>query len=184
VNIVANGPIIRREWAMSNANTFSIKPVAKLIEQYAKNSCASIDPFANTNKIALITNDLDQSCGCDYSMDAIEFLRSRPDSSADLVLFDPPYSSRQVAEHYKRLGKTVNMETTQSSFWGRLRDEIARVTMENGIVISFGWNSVGVGKTRGFEQIELLIVCHGSAKNDTICTVERKRGGYENTIFG
>jgi len=41
-------------------------------------------------------------------------------------------------------------------------------------VISFGWNSGGIGKTNGFEILEILLVAHG-AHNDTICTVERKR---------
>jgi hypothetical protein len=31
-----------------------------------------------------------------------------------------------------------------------------------------------MGKTRGFEIIEILMVCHGGNINDTICTVERK----------
>ena len=44
----------------------------------------------------------------------------------------------------------------------------------NGVALCFGWNSNGVGKTRGFEMQEVLIVPHGGSKNDTICTVERK----------
>lgn len=43
----------------------------------------------------------------------------------------------------------------------------------NVIVISFGWNSNGIGKTKGLEIIEILIVAHGGQHNDTICTVER-----------
>jgi len=37
-----------------------------------------------------------------------------------------------------------------------------------------GWDSNGFGKNRGFELIELLLVCHGGRHNDTIVTVERK----------
>ena len=66
------------------------------------------------------------------------------------------------------------MQTTQSSFWGNLKKEIARVVKPNGIVISFGWNSNGIGKTKGFEIIEILLVSHGGNHNDTICVVERK----------
>lgn len=39
-----------------------------------------------------------------------------------------------------------------------------------------GWNSNGLGKGRGFELDELLIVAHGGSKNDTIVTVEEKIG--------
>lgn len=66
------------------------------------------------------------------------------------------------------------MKTTQSSFWGNLKKEISRITKEEGIVISFGWNSCGIGKTNGFEIIEILMVSHGGWHNDTIITVERK----------
>lgn len=48
---------INREWAMPNSNTFSIKPIRELIERYLSGTI--IDPFANQNKLATITNDLD-----------------------------------------------------------------------------------------------------------------------------
>jgi len=41
-------------------------------------------------------------------------------------------------------------------------------------VLSFGWNSVGMGITRGYEIVEILLVCHGGAHNDTICIAEKK----------
>lgn len=44
----------------------------------------------------------------------------------------------------------------------------------NGICLSFGWNTNGVGKKREFEIIEILVVAHGGSKNDTLCTVEKK----------
>ena len=34
--------------------------------------------------------------------------------------------------------------------------------------------SNGIGKNRGFEMLEILLVPHGGSKNDTIVTVERK----------
>jgi hypothetical protein len=48
-----------------------------------------------------------------------------------------------------------------------------------GIVLSFGWNTNGIGLARGFNIEEILLVAHGGAKNDTICTVERKSIHYE-----
>ena len=43
-----------------------------------------------------------------------------------------------------------------------------------GVVISFCWDSQGIGKKRGFEIIEIRLVCHGACHNDTIITVDRK----------
>ena len=165
---------INRIWEMPNKNTFNIKCVKNLIEKYFNPDFESIDPFANTNRIAKITNDLDSEVKADFCMDALDFLKTFDDNSVDFCLYDPPFSPRQVSECYKKLGRTVNMQTTQSSFWGNLKKEIARVTKKDAIVISFGWNSNGIGKTKGFEIIEILLVSHGGNHNDTICTVEKK----------
>lgn len=172
--IMINKPIISREWSMPNKNTFDIKCINDLIHRYFKPEYKSIDPFANKNRIAAITNDLDPEMNTDYCMDALDFLKQFADNSVDFILYDPPFSPRQVSECYKKLGKTVNKETTQSSFWGNLKKEIARILKPNGIVISFGWNSNGIGKTKGFEIVEILMVAHGGNHNDTICTVEIK----------
>jgi len=45
---------------------------------------------------------------------------------------------------------------------------------QDAVVLSFGWNSAGMGVKRGFELVECLICCHGSAHNDTICIAERR----------
>lgn len=166
---------ITRKWAMPSGNTFDIDPIRRLILRYHPASCDSIDPFANRNRLAKITNDIDPAMGCIFSQDALEFLKERSTNSADLVLFDPPYSPRQVAECYKAMGLTVNMETTQASFWAALKDEIARILRPGGYCISAAWNSNGIGITRGFQQVEILLVAHGGQHNDTIITVEQKQ---------
>ena len=38
-------------------------------------------------------------------MDALKFLEARKSESADLVLYDPPYSITQAAELYHSYGK-------------------------------------------------------------------------------
>ncbi len=163
---------INRVWAMPNANAFSIKPIAELIGRYYHKN--SIDPFANSNKIASITNDLNPAFGTDFNLDATDFLKQIESDSIDLCLYDPPYSPRQVSEVYKQFGKTVNMQTTQASYWSDQKKEISRLMRASGIVISFCWNSGGIGAKYGFEIIEILLVPHGGWHNDTIVTVERK----------
>jgi len=157
---------------MPSSNTFDIKPIKELIHRYANGII--IDPFANKNKIATITNDLDDSFDTDYNMDALEFLKIFDDESVDTVLFDPPYSSRQVAECYKKMDMTVNMQTTQGSYWSKQKAEIQRIVKPEGIAITCSWNSGGIGKKYGFEIVEILLVPHGGWHNDTIVVVERK----------
>lgn len=163
---------ITRIWAMPNKNTFSIKPIGELIDRHIGGY--SIDPFANNNKLATVTNDLDTEFDTDYHFDALDFLKRFDSESVDVVLFDPPYSPRQVSECYKALDMAVNMQTTQASFWGKMKKEIARIVKANGKVVTCGWNSGGIGKTAGFRQVEILLVPHGGWHNDTIVTVEQK----------
>lgn len=167
-------PLFGRKWEMPNHNTFDIKCIRKLIHKYLKPEMFSIDPFANKCRLAKVTNDLNPEMGADYSMDAVDFLKMFGDKSVDFVFYDPPYSLRQVSEMYKSVGKEVTMETTQSSWRTKHINEISRIVKPDGIVMSFGWNSSGVGKERGFEIVEILLVAHGGSHNDTICVVERK----------
>jgi hypothetical protein len=158
---------------MPNKNTFKIKPIKEFIHNNLTDGII-IDPFANCNKIATVTNDLDPQYNTDYCLDALEFLRIFNDSSVDMVLYDPPYSPRQVSECYTKLGKTVNIKTTQASYWTNHKKEISRIIKSGGRVITFGWNSGGIGKKYGFEIKKILLVAHGGWHNDTICTLEIK----------
>lgn len=165
---------INRKWAMPSSKTFSIKPIAELIDKYNVDGCVSIDPFANDSKIAMITNDIDTQYDTDYNMDATDFLKMFADESVDLVLYDPPYSARQISECYKKLGMSVNMQTTQASYWTKQKKEIARILRKGGHCITCGWNSGGIGSSNGFEIQEILLVAHGGWHNDTIVTVDKK----------
>ena len=121
-----------------------------------------------------ISNDIDPQYDTDCHKNALEFLRDFDSSSIGIVLYDPPYSFRQVSECYKKLDLTVTAKDTSNAFFANFKKEIARVVKKDGIVISCGWNSNGIGKKLGFEQQEILLVAHGSNHNDTIVTVERK----------
>ena len=135
-----------------------------------------LDPFANDGKLGTITNDLNSEFDTDYHLDALDFLKLFDDHSVDVILYDPPYSPRQVSECYKELNRTVNMQTTQATYWSNQKKEISRLVKPNGIVITCSWNSNGIGKSYGFELIEVLLVAHGGWHNDTIVTVERYHG--------
>lgn len=173
--------LIERKWSMPNGKTFTIKPIKELIKQELLEGVV-IDPFANemsikqvmTDKQQYISNDLDTQYKTDYHLDALDFLKQFKNESVDMVLYDPPYSPRQVSEVYKKMDRTVNMQTTQSSYWSNQKKEITRIVKKGGKVITFGWNSGGIGKSSGFEIQRILLVPHGGWHNDTLCTVEIK----------
>ena len=164
---------IGRIWAMPNKNTFEIKPIHDLIVDEITDGIW-IDPFANRNKLASITNDLSTEFDTDYHLDALDFLKMFDTDSVDGVLYDPPYSPRQVSECYNNVGYNVTWDTTKASFWGNHKREISRIVKIGGKVITFGWNSGGIGYKYGFEIQKVLLVPHGGWHNDTICTVEIK----------
>jgi len=162
---------IKRVWAMPNKWTFTIKPIKELLSRYVSKG-VWCDPFAGENSPAKVQNDL--SGKCEYCMDALEFLKTRKDNEFDGVLLDPPYSLRQVSEHYKKAGIKITGWHTSAGHTSAIKNEVKRILKRGGIAICFGWNSMGLGKNRGCEMIEILLVPHGGSKNDTIVTVERK----------
>ena len=171
----------QRTWAMPNKNTFSILPINQLISELILQKTLMkpakiIDPFCNESpfKDKCISNDLDPAITADYHKDALEFIKQFDTNEVDMVLFDPPYSPRQVSECYKKMGKSVNMQTTQASFWSNMKKEIGRAVKPGGVVVSCCWNSGGIGKKYGFKIIRVLLVPHGGWHNDTIVTVEEK----------
>jgi len=162
-----------RVWAMPNFATFKIKPIAELLQRYNVGS-GWVDPFAGWNSKAEITNDINQEAPTTYHMEAEQFIKKLSGSSYN-VLFDPPYSHRQISEHYKASGLKPSQLDTSAQFYSRVKNPLAKIVKLDGFVISFGWNSMGMGKTRGFEIIEILLVAHGGSHNDTIVTVEQKK---------
>jgi hypothetical protein len=161
---------------MPNAETFSLPPVAALLDRYLVHGMVVIDPFARNSKWGTITNDLNPSTSSQYHMLAEDFVEKYADEwEADCVLFDPPYSPRQIAECYQQVGRKATIVDTQNArLYKRVKDGLDRMLKPCGIAICCGWNSLGFGLTRGYEVTEVLLVTHGGAHNDTIVTVERK----------
>ena len=106
--------------------------------------------------------DISDEFSPDWVGDAFDFV-STTDLKFDTVIFDPPYSLRKSMEKYK--GKIVSNSV-------KIKNELKRVLNPNGRVVSFGYDSVGMSKSRGFEKKAICLVCHGGAHHDTICLME------------
>lgn len=158
---------------MPNHNTCTIKPIRELVSKYYRE--LSVDPFARDCELCSITNDLNKNTRSKFHLKADVFLESLDEMG--FVIFDPPYSLRQVKECYDSVGVGFTLKDTQNAIrWTVERDIIARKQKRGDVVLSLGWSSTCMGKERGYEIAEVLLVSHGSAHNDTICTVERKVG--------
>lgn len=161
---------------MPSAWTFTIKPIKELLREEITNDGQTwADPFAGKNSPAGTTNDLNTERPTTHHLDALEFLKSLPTAGYDGVLFDPPYSITQAKQCYDGIGmEQLTVKPTSMKYWGDCKSEIARITKKGGKVICFGWNTMGIGLTRGFTMTRILIVPHGGSKNDTLVTVEIK----------
>ena len=113
---------------MPNSRTFKIKSIRNLILKYIEKDITILDPFANEMSIKksiinskYISNDIDTDYKCDYNLDAYDFFKLFENKSIDMVLFDPPYSGRQVLECYKKLQKTITMHDTNSGFISKFK---------------------------------------------------------------
>lgn len=152
--------------------TFSIKPIKELISFYANRADNWIDPFAGRYSPAEFTNDLNPKSRATSHLPAVEFISNLAGEFSG-VLFDPPYSLRQLKECYDKFGIKMFQDDSQR-FPQNVKELIAPKIKKNGTAITCGWNSQGFGKNLGFKLIEILLVCHGRGHNDTIVTVERK----------
>lgn len=173
MDVVEDGVRIRRVWAMPNKYTFQIPQVKELLASYVTAHEKWVDPFAGFNSPAKETNDLNPKSPAKHHLQAVDFVKLFTD--IDGVLFDPPYSPRQIVECYKSAGLDVDMETTQNGrLYKEVKDELASRMRLGSIAISFGWNSGGFGARRGFKMLEMISIAHGGAHNDTIVVIEQK----------
>jgi len=113
-----------------------------------------------------------------YHLDAFDFLWTMRNQGIkpDLVIFDPPYSPRQIKECYNGIGlKMTQADGQRTHAWTKEKHIINQMLPLGGLFLYFGWDTVGMGKGRGFVIEEILLVCHGPGHNDTICIAERKQ---------
>ena len=112
-----------------------------------------------------VRNDIREDMNANYHMDALDFVKQYIGEKFNTVLLDPPYSYRKSMEMYD--GKVM-------SPFNALKNGIPKILEDRGIVITFGYHSTVMGKSRGFEIEHILLISHGGAIHDTIATIERK----------
>jgi hypothetical protein len=177
-------PRFSRVWDMPNADTFDVPSIGCFVKRYLLDARVSIDSYARNKRWATYTNDLNPATAADSHEDAEVFLSRLADQGvvADLVIIDPPYSPRQVKECYDSIGLALGWDDTQlGRVHKRLKRVINRLVAPGGVVLHFGWNTVGMGK--GWHLLEIMIVCHGSDHNDTICMAEVKLADSQGALL-
>ena len=165
---------------MPTADTFDCPPIGDFVRKYLRG--VSVDPFARNTQWATYRNDLNPDTLAEYHVDAEAFLLMllHREVKADCIILDPPYSPRQIKECYAEFGlKATEKDTQNAALYARVRKAARYLCKPGTVVLSFGWNSTGMGS--GFKQIEILLVAHGGAHNDTICMAE-ERVAYQESL--
>jgi len=146
-----------------NKYTFSIKPIRDWVE---KNSVGkTLNLFAGKTKLNLdeYRIDADKTMVADLYADAYNFVRYCKDKF-DTIILDPPYSYRKSMEMYNN---------KKMSRFNAVKDLLPKILNNNGKIITFGYQSISMGKSRGFIQQKILLMSHGGAIHDTIAVIEK-----------
>ena len=150
-----------------NRYTFKVSTIKHLVEENVEGKVLNLFAGKTILNCDEIRNDLDNEMNAEYHMDALAFIKQFAIPGRlyfDTVLLDPPYSYRKSMEMYN--GKVT-------SPFNALKDAIPLVLNKGGIVITFGYHSIVMGKGRGFDLEKAFLLSHGGAIHDTIISVER-----------
>lgn len=80
-----------------------------------------------------------------------------------ITVLDPPYTVRKSREKYG--GRTIGSFT-------RIKNDLNNILSDNARVITWGYSTVGMSESRGYQLTEVLLICHSGDHSDTIVTVE------------
>lgn len=150
--------------------TFSVKPVRQWVERICEGRVLNLFAGQTTLAVNEVRNDLDPLMPADYHSDALELILNWTGAKFRTVLLDPPYAYRKSMERYNGM---------VCSPFRRLKDAIPDILLPGGLVITFGYHSVVMGKGRHFVPERLGIFSHGGAIHDTIASVERYQPAIE-----
>lgn len=142
------------------------------LRQWTIKNCKgkTLNLFAGKTKLLGVDEvrvDLNPEMPADYYMDAYAFVLMAKEKGLmfDTVIFDPPYNLRKSREKY--LG-------VYTSELRKIKTELPNIMNDGARIIHYGYDTTGMGKTRGFQLEAVCVVNHSGDHNDTICCIERK----------
>lgn len=106
--------------------------------------------------------DIDPLAPANHHGDAFDFIMTT-ELRFDTIILDPPWSLRKSREKYG--GRVVGSFT-------KIKDNLKRILNGGGRVITVGYSSTGMSKSRGFEKKALCVVCHNGDHDDAYAVEE------------
>lgn len=170
---------INKVWAIPNKSIFECLPIKNFLVRYLSMSKDSIDPFAADSTLTNYRNDPNPNSSAPYHMKALEFLKmlrlTHKSLHSNLVLFNPPYLLCRFKERYESVGLHYGQKDEwELNRWVVERDVIKDLVTLGGFVLNFGQTTNRMGRKRGFQIEELLVISYNGAHKDTLCIAEKK----------
>lgn len=132
-----------------------------------------LDLFARTCPWGDYRNDLNEKylgSHTNMCMDALEACGSFKNRSVDIILFDPPFSSRMDADKYDEVGRASLW--TDAKYISDLGKEMYRILEPGGFIIKCGFNSNAPYPK--MELVKMYVSHYGGCRNDVIFSIWRK----------
>jgi len=154
--------------------TFEAPKIKEWTEKWCKGNVLNLFAGKTLLNVDEVRNDIDKNVRADYHVNGydlvLEFIKR--DRKFDTVVLDPPFSIRKSREKYE--GRWIGKLT-------KLKNLLPKILTNNSRVITWGYSTVGMSKSRGFKKIAICLVCHSGDHNDSIGLVEQKI--EERTLF-
>lgn len=144
--------------------TFEQPRLKKWVEDRCKGKVLNL--FAGKTHLAVdeFRVDIDAATEPDVVMDAFKFITTT-DMKFDTIILDPPWSVRKSREKYG--GRIVGSFT-------KIKNNLSRVLNDGGRVITVGYSSVGMSRSRGFKKIALCVICLSGDHDDSFAVLEEE----------
>jgi hypothetical protein len=150
--------------------TFEVPQIRELVESWLAgqvlNACAGKSTLDHDGPIH--RNDIDPDRDVDTHHDVRELDDHLGHDRFDTVVFDPPYTAEMAERHYDghHIGRKLEP-----------RGSIANVTAPGGHVLTFGYNSDGLGGWYGWERIATYYFRTPNFSGHDICLAVDRKGG-------
>lgn len=139
-----------------------------------------LDLFARTCPWGDFRNDLNpdfkEQGHTNMCMDALVATKLFDNQSIDVILFDPPFSSRMDADKYNEVGAASLW--TNPKYISDLGKEMNRILTTNGYIIKCGFNTNSPYPSLVLEAI--FMSHYGACRNDMLVTIWKK---VETSLF-
>jgi len=152
--------------------TFEAPKVKLWTEQQCKGKVLNLFAGKTILNVDEVRVDIDPLMPADYRIDAYNFVerwaelvKDNKQNKFDTIILDPPWNYRKAREKYE--GRWIGKLT-------KVKNLLPQILNDGGRVISWGYSTVGMSKSRGFKKLAICLVTHSGDHNDSIGLVEEK----------